>query len=329
MYKSLWDFGRAANAKYGAHAVDEYPTKILPQAASIIVERYSSLEDTILDPFCGGGTFAIEAKMHGRNSINYDINPNAIEITKKRLNYLTKNRMLEIISKQISQLEKEVFEVSRKYEKIRLNKEIEKLRKREEGIRNEDSIYNLSKHISEVADSRELKLPDESVDAIITDIPYASMIQYSDLEEDLSTILDYETFLVEIQKAFEKMLKTLKRGKYCIIFVADYRVAAARKILPVHSDVIQIMNKLGATLFDLYIWRYYRSGGFRPFGRRPFQAMNIHSYILVFYKQRGDEKFLGKVNRPIRYRNSLVRKISKTNEKPLDKFLANNFKIKA
>jgi len=175
------------------------------------------------------------------------------------------------------------------------------------------SDYYKTKHIAEIRDSRKLDLADGSVDAIITDIPYASMIKYSDIPEDMSTLEDYDVFLEEISKSFKEMWRTLKKDKYCVVFVADYRIGASRKILPVHSDVISIMRDIGFSLFDLYIWRYYRSGAFRPFGKKPFQAMNIHSYILVFHKPDGEE--LNKANRSPRYRKTLVDKLNRNNTK--------------
>ena len=124
--------------------------------------------------------------------------------------------------------------------------------------------------------------------------------------ESLTVVLD------EITKSFKNMVDILKKDGYCVIFVADYRVAASRKILPVHVDVINIMREFGLTLFDTYIWRYYRSGGFRPFGKRPFQAMNIHTYILVFHKPNGE--VLNKSNREVRYRKKLIEKIEKNGD---------------
>ncbi len=87
-YKSVWDFGRGADAKVGPHGLVEYPSKILAYPAHEIVMRFSKEGDTILDPFCGGGTFAIEAKALNRNSINYDINNNALELVNKVLRVL-------------------------------------------------------------------------------------------------------------------------------------------------------------------------------------------------------------------------------------------------
>ena len=49
--------------------------------------RYSKENDTVLDQFIGGGTTAVEAKLTNRNFIGVDINPNALEITKSKLNF--------------------------------------------------------------------------------------------------------------------------------------------------------------------------------------------------------------------------------------------------
>jgi DNA modification methylase len=160
-----------------------------------------------------------------------------------------------------------------------------------------------------LADARALPVSSGSADAIVTDIPYADMIRYSDLPADLSTIEDYDVFLDELGIAFDEMARVLKPNRYCAIFVADYRIARSRVILPLHAHVIELMRNRGFDLFDLYVWRYYRSGGFRPFGARPFQAMNVHSYILVFHKP-----FTPKVlvkNRPVRYRQRLIEKLKK------------------
>jgi DNA modification methylase len=159
------------------------------------------------------------------------------------------------------------------------------------------------------ADARALPIRSGSVDAIVTDIPYADMIRYSDLPADLSTIEDYDAFLDALGLAFDEMARVLKPNRYCAIFVADYRIARSRVILPLHADVIGLMQARGFDLFDLYVWRYYRSGAFRPFGARPFQAMNVHSYILVFHKPDAPKALVK--NRPVRYRQRLIEKLKK------------------
>lgn len=315
-YKSVWDFGREGKSNYSVHKIGEYPSKIMPIAFSQIVERFSEKGDVILDPFCGSGTVAVEAKLHARNSISYDINQKAIELTENKLKRLDREELKRAYEELIDDLKGNFQtalegngEIKHKSEtkRLQVKKDVERLKNVLKELESENSEYYRTNHIAEVKDARKLELLNESVDAIITDIPYASMIKYSDLPKDMSTIEDYDKFLDEISKAFNEMWRVLKKDKYCAVFVADYRVGASRKILPVHSDVINIMRNVGFTLFDLYIWRYYRSGGFRPFGKKPFQAMNIHSYILIFHKPDGAE--LNKANRGPRYRKRLVQKI--------------------
>lgn len=312
-YKSVWDFGRAGKANYSVHAIGEYPSKIRPIVFHKIVERFSKKKDIILDPFCGCGTMAVEAKLQGRDSINYDINPKAIKLTNEKLSKLNKKEIQKVYDFLIEELLKEKQKKeTKKIRKIQIDKEINKLKEQKV-----DSLNIKTKHIAKIGDARTANYlddikeinPDKNyVDSIITDIPYASMIKYSELREDLSNIENYEKFLEELTIAFKRMIDFLKKDGYCVIFVADYRIGASRKILPLHADVINIMREIGLTLFDIYIWRYYRSGGFRPFGKKPFQAMNIHTYILVFHKPDGE--VLNKSNRPIRYRKRLIEKTS-------------------
>jgi DNA modification methylase len=310
-YKSVWDFGRGGITNYSVHALGEYPTKIRPIVIAQVVERFSKEGDTIFDPFCGSGTVAVEAKLQGRHSVNYDINPRAVELTNDKINRLDKTE-LEAATRFLIQSEKD--NINRNDGELKV-KQSEKLIKKfnlrlERILSNDPGIIN-TKHVVSLKDARDIDLLNESVDVIITDIPYAGMIEYSDIENDLSN-LDYGEFLKELTKSFGEMWRVLKPGKYCVIFVADYRVGASRKIIPVHSDVIQKMLRIGFQLFDLYIWRYYRSGGFRPFGKRPYQAMNIHSYVLCFYKPTGLEE--EKDNKPIRYRKRLTEKLGKNKQ---------------
>lgn len=309
-YKSVWDFGREGIANYGVHKLGEYPTKIRPIVISEIVDRFSREGDFICDPFCGCGTVGVEAKLQRRNSLNFDINPQAIELTKQKFSLLNnKSIAIQTITELVLDMERRLKNTDRKYEKLTLRKKIAKWEERKELIKRNGDNYLQTSHLVSIADARHLPLSDNTVDAVITDIPYASMIRYSGLPGDLSTIEDYNQFRLELNRAFKEIWRVLKSGKYCVIFTADYRVGASREILPIHADVIQLMRDIGFIIFDTYIWRYYRSGDFRPFGKPPYQAMNVHIYILCFYKPTGIE--VKKPNRPIRYRKRLIEKLSK------------------
>lgn len=63
-----------------------------PDVVRNLILRYSEEWDTLLDPMIWGWTTAIEAKLLNRNLIAYDINPEAIEITKKALDFEYENK---------------------------------------------------------------------------------------------------------------------------------------------------------------------------------------------------------------------------------------------
>ena len=49
--------------------------------------RYTKEKDLVLDQFAGGGTTLVEAKLLNRNCIGIDINPDAIKMCKKAINF--------------------------------------------------------------------------------------------------------------------------------------------------------------------------------------------------------------------------------------------------
>lgn len=56
-----------------------------------LILKCTKENDTILDCFLGSGTTLIECKILNRNGIGIDINPKALEITKRRLNFKRNN----------------------------------------------------------------------------------------------------------------------------------------------------------------------------------------------------------------------------------------------
>jgi len=69
-----WDFAKA-DIHYMTHGLHPYPARMIPQIARRLIEKYSSKNDIILDPFCGSGGVLVEATLLGRDSFGIDINP--------------------------------------------------------------------------------------------------------------------------------------------------------------------------------------------------------------------------------------------------------------
>lgn len=73
-----------------------YPTQKPIALLERIIEISTDEGDTVLDPFCGSGTALVSAKLLNRKFIGIDINPDAIEITRTRLDrpYKTDSALL-------------------------------------------------------------------------------------------------------------------------------------------------------------------------------------------------------------------------------------------
>ena len=81
---TVWSFPN--RGKWATHDA-KYRGNFSPYVAKNIILRYSKPNDLVLDQFVGGGTTLIECKLNNRNAIGIDINPNAIEITKNKLDF--------------------------------------------------------------------------------------------------------------------------------------------------------------------------------------------------------------------------------------------------
>lgn len=66
------------------HAIYRYPASMSPVLAREIILSFTQKNDFVLDPFCGGGTTAIESVSNGRKIICSDINSLASTITKAK-----------------------------------------------------------------------------------------------------------------------------------------------------------------------------------------------------------------------------------------------------
>ena len=70
----------------------KYPTQKPLKLLERIIKSSCPLNGWVFDPFCGSGTTAIAAQLHGRNCITSDINPQSIELvteaTKAQVNLL-------------------------------------------------------------------------------------------------------------------------------------------------------------------------------------------------------------------------------------------------
>ncbi|MFU8925693.1 hypothetical protein [Acinetobacter puyangensis] len=77
------------------HQIHPYPAKLLPHIAYFFLKAHKNLTNkVVLDPFCGSGTVALEASIHGFLPLVADANPLALLLTKvKTTPYCTDSLM--------------------------------------------------------------------------------------------------------------------------------------------------------------------------------------------------------------------------------------------
>ena len=79
------------NTLYATHGLHSYAAKCPPQLVRYGIENYSSPGETILDPMAGSGTTVVEARLHGRNAIGYDVDALACLIAKVKARIIDDN----------------------------------------------------------------------------------------------------------------------------------------------------------------------------------------------------------------------------------------------
>ncbi len=232
-----------------------HPAMFPSQLTSRLIEIFTRDKgEVVLDPFLGSGNTLISAYKLGRKGIGFELSEQYVKLARDRINNIQLNL---------------------KHEKSELFK---------------PEIHN--KTVFEIPQI----LGKDSVDLVITSPPYWDILtekrsadmrhirKYSDSEEDLGNIHDYEIFLEKLKNSFAGIYEVLKKGKYCIVVVMDIRKKS--KFYPFHMDLINKMKSIGFELDDIIIWdRQKEYNNMRPLGYPfVFRVNKVHEFILIFRK---------------------------------------------
>ena len=269
---SIWSI-----TKTPEEAKFKHPAMFPVELCKRLIEIYTKVGETVLDPFMGSGSTLVAAKRLGRKGIGFDINPEFVNLAKERLSSITG-------------VELKV--------QLRIPTFVDEGRG---SMPTNLSSYSVIEPEVYSEDAEKLLdfVPLNSVDLCITSPPYWEIHRrkrtadykeprpYSKLERDLGNIPDYNQFLAALRSIFSKVHQVLKPGKRCIIIVMDLRVLD--KFIPYHIDVINFMSGIGFKLEDIIIWdRRLEYSNLRPLGYPCVFIVNkVHEYILIFRK---DEK---------------------------------------
>ena len=141
------------------------------------------------------------------------------------------------------------------------------------------------------------KLEENSFDLCITSPPYWDIlnmkrsadgkeaINYSEKENDMGNIENYDNFINRLGALFAKVNRVLKPGAYCLVNVMDIRKKS--EFYPLHSDLATELKKRGFIFDDIIIWdRQQDYNNMRPLGYPyKYRINKVHEYILIFIKK--------------------------------------------
>src|SRR5882672_10210974 len=109
-------------------------------------------------------------------------------------------------------------------------------------------------------DARNLSfIGDESVHLVVTSPPYWTLKRYNDSEGQLGHVVDYEKFVLELEKVWREALRILVPGGRLVCVVGDVCLsrrenAGRHTVVPLHADICVTCRRLGFDNLNPIIW---------------------------------------------------------------------------
>lgn len=289
--------------QYLTHWIYPYKGKFHPQMIRALLNIIGLKEgDYVCDPFSGSGTTALEAQLLGINFFGVDISPLCVLQGKVKTNAIyvldeiieTKEILLSKLNANLFNYEEDFYKVldSIKNEDVRDFYKLARLlavsdnarrgRALEQSfIKNIDLMIESIRDFKDIkeklnlslgkvdikrGDSRNLDLPANSIDGIITSPPYSIALDYVQNDEHSLKDLGYDVFKMrdefigvrgngknkvvlyneDMKKSYAEMYRILKPGKYAVIVIgnATYQGKEIKTI----EFTIDYMTKIGFKL---------------------------------------------------------------------------------
>lgn len=211
----------------------------------------------VLDPFVGVGSTLKAAALEGRKGIGIELNPRYAELATRRVK-----------------------------------------------IEVPDNVpYKESQEVICGDSKKEIKnLATDMVDFIITSPPYWNILdkvdhkaklrekekldtKYSENDEDIANISDYNTFLTVLCDIFIDASRVLKKNKYIAIVVSDFR--KGDRFFLFHSDLANILEKRTSFKLKGIKILYQRHKSIFPYGYPHSFVPNVHhQYVLILKNEK-------------------------------------------
>ncbi len=302
--------------QYLTHWIYPYKGKFHPQMIRALLNIIRLKEgDTVLDPFSGSGTTALEAQLLGINFVGLDISPLCV------IQGRVKTESIYVID-EIKKLKNEIsasivpslFQTNDNYyyflDKLSKDERVKNfyilarlLAVSDNSRRNRNFVDSFLKNVElmirsikdyveikeklnlilgnvkiEIGDSRNITLPDSSVDGVITSPPYSIALDYVQNDEHSLKDLGYdvlkmrdnfigvrgngknriELYNEDMKKSYREMYRVLKPNKYAVIVIGNATYQGQEvKTVEFTIDYMEnlgfkLVNNINKIIFGLY-----------------------------------------------------------------------------
>ncbi|HOK13905.1 MAG TPA: DNA methyltransferase [Candidatus Kapabacteria bacterium] len=290
--------------QYLTHWIYPYKGKFHPQMIRALINIIGLKEgDTLFEPFSGSGTTALEAQLLGVNLIGIDVSPLCVIQGKVKTQSIfafdeilsLKGKVTDSISTNLFSIEKNYYEMLDDLTENETAKDFYKLARlvavSDNSRRNRNFSTSFVKNLDlmiksvkfyleikdklelnlgnisiNIGDARNVDLPDNSVDGIITSPPYSIALDYVQNDEHSLSDLGFnvselrENFIgvrgngknklnlynEDMEKTYNEIYRVLKPGKFAVIVIgnATYQGNEVKTV----EFTIEYMKKLGFSL---------------------------------------------------------------------------------
>lgn len=116
-----------------------------------------------------------------------------------------------------------------------------------------------TKHDLHLGDAREMRLAPESVHLVLTSPPYWTLKEYGDTGGQLGHLEDYNEFLRELDKVWQRCFHALVPGARVICVVGDVCLSRRKNkgrhtVVPLHASIQEHCRKIGFDNLAPIIW---------------------------------------------------------------------------